>query len=136
MQPENLLEAIQSVLPKVHGRAPKRSVLYRLCIEQGLLNRSEVARTTFYRLVNTFELLKPEAQTSNKVRLAFAKDHEGTTRDQQGDHKRTTPEYLPTPGLVCALQVAWRQGPLASFDQPAHESAAPTLLATATHRRK
>ena len=27
----------QAVLPKVHGQAPKRSVLYRLCIEQGCL---------------------------------------------------------------------------------------------------
>ena len=73
-RPEDLAEAIQAVLPKVHG-APKKSVLYRLCIEQGLLNRSQVARTTFYRLVNTFELLKPESQSANKVRLAFAKAH-------------------------------------------------------------
>jgi transposase InsO family protein len=74
VKPEDIAEAIQLVRPKVHG-APKKSVLYRLCIEQGLLNRSQVARTTFYRLVNTFELLKSEAQTSNKVRLAFAKAH-------------------------------------------------------------
>jgi transposase InsO family protein len=75
VKPEDIQEAIQAVLPKVHSRPPKRSILYRLCIEQGLLNRSQVARTTFYRLVNTFELLKPEAQTANKVRLAFAKAH-------------------------------------------------------------
>jgi putative transposase len=74
VKPENIAEAIHAVLPKVHGAA-KKSVLYRLCIEQGLLNRSQVARTTFYRLVNTFELLKPETQSSNKVRLAFAKAH-------------------------------------------------------------
>jgi len=75
VKPEDIQEAIQAVLPKVHGRPPKRSVLYRLCIEQGLLNRSQVARTTFYRLVNTFELLKPETETTNKIRLAFAKAH-------------------------------------------------------------
>ena len=74
VRPEDIAEAIQSVLPKVHG-APKKSVLYRLCIEQGLLNHSQVARTTFYRLVKTFELLKPETQSANKVRLAFAKAH-------------------------------------------------------------
>jgi transposase InsO family protein len=74
VKPEDILEAIQVVRPKVHG-VPKRSVLYRLCIEQGLLNRGQVARTTFYRLVNTFELLKPETQAANKVRLAFAKAH-------------------------------------------------------------
>jgi transposase InsO family protein len=74
VKPEDITEAIQAVLPRVHG-VPKKSVLYRLCIEQGLLNRSRVGRTTFYRLVNTFELLKPESQSSNKMRLAFAKAH-------------------------------------------------------------
>ena len=74
VKPEEITEAIQAVLPKVQG-VPKKSVLYRLCIEQGLLRRSQVARTTFYRLVNTLELLKPESQSDNKVRLAFAKAH-------------------------------------------------------------
>jgi len=74
VKPEDLLEAIRAVLPKVHG-VPKRSVLYRLCIEQARLNRSQVARTTFYRLVHQFELLKPDAESSSKVRLAFAKAH-------------------------------------------------------------
>ena len=72
LKPEDIQEAIQAVLPKVHVHPPRRSVLYRLCIEQGLFNRSQLARTTFYRLVNAFELLKPESQTANKIRLAFA----------------------------------------------------------------
>jgi transposase InsO family protein len=75
VKPEDILEALQAVLPKVHGRVPKRSVLYRLCIEQGQLQRSQVARTTFYRLVREFELLKPDTEAANKVRLAFAKAH-------------------------------------------------------------
>jgi putative transposase len=75
VRPEDILEAIQAVRPKTHGCAPKRSVLYRLCIEQGLLQRSQVARTTFYRLIRDFELLKPDAEASNKVRMAFAKAH-------------------------------------------------------------
>ena len=75
VRPEDILEAIEAVRPKTHGRTPKRSVLYRLCIEQGLLQRSQVARTTFYRLIREFELLKPDADTSHKVRLAFAKAH-------------------------------------------------------------
>ncbi len=74
VKPEDLLEAIRAVLPKVHG-VPKRSVLYRLCVEAGLLNRTQVARTTFYRLVKHYELLKPDADASSKVRLAFAKAH-------------------------------------------------------------
>jgi putative transposase len=75
VRPEDVLEAIQAVLPKAHGRVPKRSVLYRLCIEQGSLNRSQVARTTFYRLIREYELLKPDAEAANKIRLAFAKAH-------------------------------------------------------------
>ena len=75
VKPEDILEAIQIVLPKTHGRVPKRSLLYRLCIEQGLLNRSQVARTTFYRLVRDFELLKPDQDSASKHRLAFAKAH-------------------------------------------------------------
>jgi transposase InsO family protein len=75
VKPEDLLEALQTVLPKVPGRVPKRSVLYRLCIEQGQLQRSQVARTTFYRLIRKFELLKPDTEAANKVRLAFAKAH-------------------------------------------------------------
>lgn len=75
VRPEDILEAIQAVRPKTHGRTPKRSVLYRLCIEQGLLLRSQVARTTFYRLIREFELLKPDADAAHKVRLAFAKAH-------------------------------------------------------------
>lgn len=75
VKPEDILEAIQTVLPKTHGRVPKRSLLYRLCIEQGLLQRSQVARTTFYRLVREFELLKPDQDSANKHRLAFAKAH-------------------------------------------------------------
>jgi|SRR5579863_1683849 putative transposase len=75
VKPEDILEAIQTVLPKVPGRVPKRSVLYRLCIEQGQLQRSQVARTTFYRLIREFELLKPDIEAANKVRVAFAKAH-------------------------------------------------------------
>jgi putative transposase len=75
VRPEDILEAIQAVRPKTHGRTPKRSVLYRLCIEPGLLLRSQVARTTFYRLIREFELLKPDADAAHKVRLAFAKAH-------------------------------------------------------------
>ena len=69
-------EAIQTVLPKVPGRVPKRSVLHRLCIEQGQLQRTlESRRTTFYRLIREFRLLKPDIEAANKVRLAFAKAH-------------------------------------------------------------
>jgi transposase InsO family protein len=72
---EEVLEAIRAVLPKVHGKTPTRALLYRLCIEQGLLTRSQVAPNTFSRLVKHYELLKPETDGSHKLRLAFAKAH-------------------------------------------------------------
>ena len=71
---ETVQEAIDALLPKLHA-APKRAVLYRLCIEQGLLSRSQVAPRTFSRLVKEFDMLKPQAQSDNKHRLAFAKAH-------------------------------------------------------------
>ena len=71
---EMVQEAIDALLPKVHG-APKRAVLYRLGIEQGLLTRSQVAPRTFSRIVKQFDMLKPQAESDNKQRLAFAKAH-------------------------------------------------------------
>lgn len=73
--PEALAEAIDTILPKLHGRSPTRAMLYRLCIEQGLLTRQQVAANTFSRLVNQYDLLKPDTDTDNKRRMAFAKAH-------------------------------------------------------------
>jgi putative transposase len=73
--PEDILEAIRKVRPKLHGKTPTRALLYRLCIEQGLLTRSQVAPNTFSRLVNQFEMLKPDPDCASKQRLAFAKAH-------------------------------------------------------------
>ena len=72
---EDILDAIRKVRPKLHGKTPTRALLYRLCIEQGLLTRAQVAPNTFSRLVNQFEMLKPEHDSANKHRLAFAKAH-------------------------------------------------------------
>ena len=73
--PENILEAIRQVRPKLQGKKPTRALLYRLCIEAGLLTRSQVAPNTFSRLVNQFEMLKPDEDCASKQRLAFAKAH-------------------------------------------------------------
>jgi len=71
---ETVQEAIDVLLPKLRG-APKRAVLYRLCIEQGLLTRSQVAPNTFSRIVKQFDMLRSQTQSENKQRLAFAKAH-------------------------------------------------------------
>lgn len=72
---EDVAEAVRKILPKVRGKTPSRALLYRLCIEEGLLTRSQIAPNTFGRIVKQYELLKADADCSNKVRLAFSKAH-------------------------------------------------------------
>ena len=71
VSPEELMEAIQQALPAFHDRHPKKSHLYKACIERGLLRREKVAPNTFSRLVRELELLKPDSEL--KRRQAFAK---------------------------------------------------------------
>ena len=73
VSPEQLLEAIEKVLPKFRGKSYSKALIYRTCIEEGLLRRDEVAPNTFSRLVNEHELLKAESEVKSKRRLAFAK---------------------------------------------------------------
>lgn len=75
VEPEQLAEAIEQVLPTFHGKPPNIAAVYRACIERELLRRNEVAPNTFRRIVNRFELLKPHKKTTDKRRLAFAKAH-------------------------------------------------------------
>jgi len=72
---EDILEALRKVRSKVHGKTPTRATLYRLCIEEGWLIRSQIAPNTFRRLVKQYEMLKPDSDCSNKLRLAFSKAH-------------------------------------------------------------
>lgn len=71
VSPELLLDAIEQVLPSFHDPHPKKSHIYKACIERGLLQRERVAPNTFSRMVNDLELLKPDSD--NKRRLAFSK---------------------------------------------------------------
>ena len=73
VSPEQLLEAIEKVLPKFRGKSYNKTLIYRTCIEEGLLRPQEVARNTFSRLVKEHELLKPDSEVKKKSRLAFAK---------------------------------------------------------------
>ncbi len=73
VSPEHLLEAIEKVLPRFRGKSYSKALIYRTCIEEGLLRREEVAPNTFSRLVNEHELLKPESEVKSKHRLAFSK---------------------------------------------------------------
>lgn len=71
--PETVLEVIEQVRSLFHGKTYNKSQIYRLCIERGLLRREEIALNTFCRLVNQYELLKPDSEVANKHRLAFSK---------------------------------------------------------------
>jgi putative transposase len=74
VEPEALLEAIERVKPGFRG-PPNVTAIYRACIEQNLLRREQVAPNTFRRIVNQYELLKPDSEVEHKPRLAFAKAH-------------------------------------------------------------
>lgn len=69
--PEEVLEAINAALPHFHGKTPGKTAIYRFCIEKGLLNANNIARTTFLRMVKKYELLKADPG-ENKSRLAFS----------------------------------------------------------------
>jgi transposase InsO family protein len=79
--PEELLEAINAVLPSFRPKDPKtrhgsrpltKTAIYRRCIEMGLLQKDQIARTTFARYVRQYDLLKPDPDERNKRRRAFA----------------------------------------------------------------
>jgi putative transposase len=75
VEPEQLAEAIDQVRPHFHGSLSNVTAVYRACIERGLFQPDRVARTTFARLVKEYDLLKVEAEATDKRRLAFAKAH-------------------------------------------------------------
>jgi putative transposase len=74
VRPEEVQEAIEQVLPRFRGPT-NVSAIYRACIEHGLLCRERIAPNTFRRIVKKYELLKPETESHDRRRLAFAKAH-------------------------------------------------------------
>jgi len=75
VHPEQLLEAIEAVRGQFHDERYNRMMIYRRIIERGLLSKNECSQTSFFRLVRTYDLLKPASQTQNKRRLAFSKEY-------------------------------------------------------------
>lgn len=73
VQVNQLAEALHEVLPSLStnkaGVIPK-SVLYRVLLQRGLFVRSQLAPTTFYRMVRTHQLL--DETSVQKHRLSFA----------------------------------------------------------------
>jgi len=70
---EQLQEAIDQVRDSFREAHIKKLHIYRACIERGLIRQESVSKTSFYRLVNGLELLKPDSD--NKRRQAFSKQY-------------------------------------------------------------
>jgi putative transposase len=69
--PEELQEAINAALPHFQQKKYTRMGIYRFCIEKGLLQKSQIAQTTFFRFSREYDLFKPDSD-ENKRRLAFS----------------------------------------------------------------
>lgn len=76
LSPEELLEAINQVLPLFRGNKYNKSAIYKACIEKGLLTKERIAPTTFYRFIREYDLLSDTIE-NNKKRLAFAMEYAG-----------------------------------------------------------
>ena len=75
LYPEQLQEAIEQVLPEFRNIRHNKMMIYRRCIERGVLAHSDCSQTSFFRMVRTYDLLTPITQTDNKRRLAFSKQY-------------------------------------------------------------
>jgi putative transposase len=82
VSPEDVLAAIEQALPSFRSGSGKNGqrplniqAIYRACIEDGYLIRSQIAPNTFRRIVNKYDLLKPDTHESPKRRRAFSKAH-------------------------------------------------------------
>ncbi|MBZ0166315.1 MAG: DDE-type integrase/transposase/recombinase [Candidatus Omnitrophica bacterium] len=69
--PEELLEAINIARRHFKDQNTDRMSIYRYCIEKGIINKNELAQTTFYRFIREYDLMKPDDELKNKKRLAF-----------------------------------------------------------------
>ncbi len=75
VHPEMLEQAIEAVLPEFQDTRYNKMMIYRRCIERGVLSKNECSQTSFFRVVGEYDLLTPAAKTENKRRLAFSKQY-------------------------------------------------------------
>ena len=72
--PEELLEAINQVLPLFREDQWTKFDLYRMCLTKGILRKEQIAPTTYYRFIREYDLLDDHVSDTKK-RLAFAMAH-------------------------------------------------------------
>jgi len=68
-------EAIEQVRGEFRDTRYNKMMIYRRCIERGVLVQSECSQTSFFRLVRHYDLFTPLTRTDNKRRLAFSKQY-------------------------------------------------------------
>lgn len=73
VSPEMILEAVEQALPAFRDERYNKTMVYRHCIEKELFAPRDCSRTHFMRLVKEYDLLKPAAESSSKLREAFSK---------------------------------------------------------------
>ena len=71
ISPEELLEAVNAVLSRFREGSYTKMDLYRTCIREGLLSKTQIAQTTFYRFIREYELLEKDPAKQSKRRQAF-----------------------------------------------------------------
>ena len=101
VQPNELAEAINEVLPTLgrskNGAIPKMA-LYRRLLSTGMVKRSQLSQTSFYRMVRDNDLL--DAEQCKKLRQSFAMQFANelwqadtmygpTVTDAQGNKRKT-----------------------------------------------
>ncbi len=74
ISPEELMEAINQVLPMFREDQYTKYDIYRMCIKKGIIRKEQLAPTTYYRFIREYDLLSDNIE-SNKKRLAFAMEH-------------------------------------------------------------
>lgn len=118
VSPEQVLEAIEQVLPSFRGKRFAKVAVYRACLERGLLRRGQIAPNTFCRIVNEYEMLKPESETENKKRRAFAKQFANEMWQADtlcGPHLRGKDGKARPTRLICFIDDASRVVPHGEF---------------------
>lgn len=76
ISPEELLEAINQVLPLFMTNRHTKFDIYRMCIKKGILTKEQLSQTSYYRFLKEYDLLSNNTD-NNKKRLAFAMEHAG-----------------------------------------------------------
>lgn len=121
VSPEQLLDAIEKVMPGFRDSPRNIEAIYRACIEQGHLRRDQIAPNTFRRHVTQFNLLEGlEGMIegpAKKARLAFAKAHANEmwqTDTMHGPYLKIEGQAMKT-YLICFIDDASRVIPHGEF---------------------